>query len=382
MKGDMSSDAVESPVRFEGRSPRAVRVVTGATGFLGSHFVLASIRSGTPVCALARASSDAPASSRIIAAIAESSSAGPEVVQRELDSTGFQAVGADVLQPSCGADESDVQRLRASGPREFWHFAASLQYERAKEDAIWQTNVVGTRNALDLARRLGCESFHYVSTAYTAGRMGGAVPEELHSPDVAFNNHYERTKAIAEREVAGYARAHGMRHCILRPSIVIGPFATKGAGGSRTGLYGLVRELGRLRQPLRRMGRQARFRGEPSSTCNLIPVDWFIEDVLDLARNGVADGGVYHNTCERPLTVRELGDCIAEELDLPGFEIEPAPSWEPNALELLLEKRMEFYGAYLRDGKSFARARPLGRHLTKADLGAYIRQHTREGARR
>jgi nucleoside-diphosphate-sugar epimerase len=344
--------------------------------------VLESARSGAPTCALARAPSDAQAANRVIAAIAEGGAAAPDGVRRQLEAAGCLALGADVLQPVCGMGEPALRRLRAFGVREFWHFAASLQYENEKRDAIWQTNVIGTRNALELARRLGCESFYYVSTAYTAGRMSGAVPEQIHALDIGFNNCYEETKALAEREVARYARAHGMRHSILRPSIVVGPFATKGAGGSRTGLYGLVRELGRLRQPLRRLGRRARIRGEPTTSCNLMPVDWFVDDVLGLVGAGTVDGGVYHNTCERPLTVREVSECISEVLDLPGFEIDPAPSGEPSGLELLLEKRMAFYGAYLWSGKTFLRGRALGRHLSASDLAEYIREHARAGESR
>jgi hypothetical protein len=109
-----------------------------------------------------------------------------------------------------------------------------------------------------------------------------------------------------------------------------------------------------------------------------MPVDWFVDDVFDLVREGTVDGGVYHNTCERPLTVREVAECISEALDLPGFEIEPTVPAERSAVELLLEKRMAFYGAYLWNGKTFLRARPFGRHVTTAALGEYLREHARE----
>lgn len=70
-------------------------------------------------------------------------------------------------------------RLRSRGIHQFWHFAASLNFEEKSRKKIWSQNVEGTFDVLDLARRAGIPEFVYCSTACSAGRSVGMVDEEL-----------------------------------------------------------------------------------------------------------------------------------------------------------------------------------------------------------
>jgi nucleoside-diphosphate-sugar epimerase len=346
---------------------RAPRLVTGATGFVGSHFLLRWLVGGDTAVTLTRAGSPAAATERARQAlvVAAGSLATPPVVPAP------SAVMGDLGAPQCGISADAQARLRELGVRELWHFAASLQYEERHRRAIFETNVGGTRRALELAEALGCEWFVHVSTAYTAGRRQGPIPEELPRPAEGFNNCYEASKAEAEHTAAEWCEARGMKLAILRPSIVVGPYCSKSTGGSSTGIYGFARELGRARGPLRALGRPLRIPGEPGTPLNLVPIDWFIDDVEELVRGGVRSSLIAHHTLEESPTIHEIGEVVAELLALPGFLIEPAPT-APTALEQLLARRTAFYAPYLSGAKRFQRARPFARHLTREDVRDYF----------
>jgi nucleoside-diphosphate-sugar epimerase len=343
------------------------RVMTGATGFVGSHFLLRWLRQGEHVVALARADSQGAATERVARALhgAASSLAAPPSFPRA------QAMAADLEDAECGLSPSALRSLRSHGASELWHFAASLQYEDRQRAAIFQTNVEGTRRALSLARTLGCRWFVHVSTAYTAGRQRGTIPESLPARDVQFNNCYEESKAEAEHLVAEQCAAHGMRYAILRPSIVVGPYCSKSTGGSSTGLYGFAREILRARGPLGALARPLQIRGEPSTPLNLLPVDWFVEDVAELLREKVQGDGVYHHTLDRSPTIQQVGEVLAELLALPGFSIATSHSAD-SPLEQLLARRTAFYATYLCEGKSFQRRRAFERQLSLDDVREYL----------
>lgn len=345
----------------------APRLLTGATGFVGSHFLLRWLLEGERVVALARAGSASAATERVRQALAVaggSLAAAPRVPAP-------QAVCGDLSADLGGVSPEAQKRLRELGVRELWHFAASLQYEERHRDAIFETNVAGTRRALDLAQALGCEWFVHVSTAYTAGKRGGVITEQLPRRTDGFNNCYEASKADAEHLVAELCAARGMKLAILRPSIVVGPSCSKSTGGSSTGIYGFARELGRARAPLRALGRPLRLRGEPNTPLNLLPIDWFIDDVATLVKSGIAASTIVHHTLDSSPTIHEIGEVVAELLALPGFLIEPAAA-PSTPLEQLLARRTAFYAPYLSGAKHFERARPFGRRLTRDDLRAYF----------
>lgn len=344
------------------------RVMTGATGFVGSHFLLRWLSEGERVLSLVRAESSAAATGRVGAAlrVAADSLAAPPAVARA------RALAADLSKPGCGLSGEALAALQEYGASELWHFAASLQYEDRHRSAIFQANVDGTRRAVELAQSLGCAWFVHVSTAYTAGRQRGAIPERLHSRDAAFNNCYEASKAEAEHGVAALCATYGMRYLILRPSIVVGPYCSKSTGGSSTGLYGFAREMLRARGALGALGRPLCIVGEPDTPLNLLPIDWFVDDVSSLLRAGLRDSGVQHHTLDPSPTIRQVGELLAELLGVPGFSIAPTHAEAFTPLERVLARRTAFYATYLCEGKVFERARASARHLSPDDVREYL----------
>jgi len=96
------------------------------------------------------------------------------------------------------------------------HFAASaLVGESVVAPAIYyENNVIGTYNLLEVARQCGIELVVFSSTCATYG-----IPEHVPIRDDAPQqpiNPYGASKLMAERILADYDRAYGMRYATLR----------------------------------------------------------------------------------------------------------------------------------------------------------------------
>lgn len=261
-----------------------------------------------------------------------------------------QVLSGDVTQPACAVEPLDFE------VEQFWHCAASLNYENRHRAEIESTNVAGTRNALALAERLHTKTFNYVSTAYVAGKNAGLIREELHEA-VDTNNIYELSKREAERLVASTT---SMTTRILRPSIVIGHSRTR-AATAFSGFYGFVRGLiqfknivGRAQSGLLDRTR-LRMRVDPDLGINLVPVDSVVRQAV---RIGLSDAhaGIFHLTHPRPPKVGDVIRTIFRETGLnePEYVADrEGMSW----LDQQLNKRLDFYGSYIVGDKHFDRTR-------------------------
>jgi nucleoside-diphosphate-sugar epimerase len=162
-------------------------LVTGATGFVGSHLAEALRRHGHEVTALAR-------SSRKAAALA---SQGVRVVPGHLH------------------DAAALDRA-AAGQDTVYHVAGVVA---ARDEAEFlRANRDGTRNVLDAAERSGNPRFVLVSSLAAGGPAPPGAPltgRETPHPVTA----YGRSKLAAEELVRGSA----LRWSVIRPPIVYGP---------------------------------------------------------------------------------------------------------------------------------------------------------------
>lgn len=166
-------------------------LVTGASGFLGWHVAQALLRRGIPVRALVR---------------------NPHAVQ-DLDA---EPVQGDLR-------DADAVRRAAEGCELVFHVAADYRLWVRNPREMYETNVGGTRNVLEAARRAGARRIVYTSTVGCIGFVHGGLGDETTPVSIRdMTGHYKRSKWLAEQEALAAAR-QGL------PVIVVNPTAPVGA---------------------------------------------------------------------------------------------------------------------------------------------------------
>ncbi len=288
------------------RADRTGRIlVTGATGFLGSHIAVALLKAGHRVAVLARPSKTLSARDRM-ARLAEWFGLD------ESEAASFEVVEGDILDP--GRARAALAGAAWPGPvDEVIHCASSTAFAERKRAEVEAANVNGLRNILDFAAHGGCVFFHHVSTAYVAGRRTGLCREEW-VEEGPFTNVYEETKARGEILARDVCRREGIRLNVYRPTIVYGDsrtgrtlrfnalyFPVKAAVFLRDIYLADIRERGgrkaaELRIRLAEDGRLSmplRIEAGPDGGINLVPVDHCVRAFLAIFEDGL-DGGIYH----------------------------------------------------------------------------------------
>ena len=187
-------------------------LVTGATGFIGSHAAASLLRAGHEVRALVRSAEKA------------------------------RRVFADLSVPLpelCEGDMTDTVAVdRALVGREaVVHAAATVSLDAVDGPALRRDNPTGTRAVVGGAWQSGARSIVYVSSlsAIFDPRGPDATPA---APVVAGRNAYARSKAESERIVRGFAE-RGAPIAILYPGGVIGPH-DPGASESMRAVVGFL----------------------------------------------------------------------------------------------------------------------------------------------
>jgi len=170
-------------------------LVTGATGFLGSHVASELLARGESVRVLARPTSDL----------------------RALAGLAVERVTGDLRDPN-----SLVPALE--GVSCVYHVAADYRLWARHPQEIYESNVTGTRNLLEAARVAGVKRFIYTSTVATiAIPTHGALPNEQTQASLEqMIGAYKRSKFLAEREVLS-ALDRGVPVVIASPTTPVGP---------------------------------------------------------------------------------------------------------------------------------------------------------------
>lgn len=174
-------------------------LVTGATGFIGSHVAGALLRKGLQVRAVVRRGSDSEALSSL----------GAEVVAgdvRDYDSLFSALRDCDVL----------------------YHLAADYRLWVPDPATMYEINVRGTRNVMEAAFRRGTEKVVYTSTVGVLKAGVDGTPSNEDTP-VSFSDmvgDYKKSKFMAEREVCGFVEK-GLPVVIVNPSTPVGEMDVK-----------------------------------------------------------------------------------------------------------------------------------------------------------
>ncbi|WP_171447944.1 SDR family oxidoreductase [Corallococcus carmarthensis] len=220
----------------------------------------------------------------------------------------------DAVDMHLGLSGEEYQRL-CEQVTDIFHLAAVSQLGVPKETA-WRVNVDGTRNLLELAR--DCENlsrFNYFSTCYVSGDRVGVIAEDELDRGQSFRNAYEETKFQAERLVQRAAAT--LPVTIFRPSSVVGDSRTGEIDRFEGPYYlGILLVTSPLVVPLP-------LPGNGVAPLNVVPVDFVVEAVWRLSRDGRAKGRTFHLVDPNPMSARRVYELIAEKAHkrLPRFNL-------------------------------------------------------------
>lgn len=170
-------------------------LVTGGTGFVGSHLVRALLDAGHRVRVLRRQTSKTDA----------------------LEGLEYESAYGDLL-------DSEALRAACDGCDWVFHVAAVADYWRADQKRMFEINIEGSRRVTEAAHHAGVRRVVFTSSAAAMGiRKDGAPADEndaFNLPPHRFP--YGYSKAIAERVVLE-ALDRGQEVVIVNPVVVMGP---------------------------------------------------------------------------------------------------------------------------------------------------------------
>src|SRR5580658_3632177 len=173
-------------------------LVTGASGFLGSHVARQLVSRGENVRVLMR----------------------PSSTNRAVGDLSLEYVTGDLRDPA------SLDRAMA-GIQYVFHVAADYRLWARKSREIYDSNVGGTKNILAAAKRAGVDKFIYTSTVATIAVDRPQLPNE--STDAKLEEmigHYKRSKWMAEQEVL-CAATEGLPAVVAMPTTPVGPWDWK-----------------------------------------------------------------------------------------------------------------------------------------------------------
>jgi nucleoside-diphosphate-sugar epimerase len=173
-------------------------LVTGGTGFLGSYIIKHLVEKGYKVRAIRR-----------------EKAVLPFYIPKEIFEK-VEWVTGDIL---------DVVSLEEAmdGVDQVIHAAAVVSFLKADRKNMYQVNVEGTANVVNISIEKNVKRLVYISSVAALGRTahGGSVNEDRKWEDNKVNTHYAKSKYKAELEV-WRGSAEGLNTIILNPSTILG----------------------------------------------------------------------------------------------------------------------------------------------------------------
>jgi nucleoside-diphosphate-sugar epimerase len=165
-------------------------LVTGATGFVGSHLVDHLAAQGARVRALVRHSSDT----------------------RRLTRTGVPLVPGDLADP-------EALMVAVKGVDIVFHAAALLSTGHTAS-AVLETNLTGTENLLKACTLQSVGRFVFFSSGSVYGLSPATLIDE--QTPLAPTDAYGHSKALAEERVRHHGEVYSLVYSILRPCRIYG----------------------------------------------------------------------------------------------------------------------------------------------------------------
>ena len=300
--------------------------LTGITGLVGSAFVVALLREWQDyeIVCLARKTAVKSAQQRTEEIIRDECKFDgcPELADRILKSVKVIEGDVTTIDP-----EELAKNPLLAGTTIIFHCAADVNLGKDPTGRTYRINYNGTVNMVKLAQLLKVKEFHYVGTAYIAGKLVGTAFENM-PIDNGFNNPYEESKFKAEMLV----RNSGIPFTIYRPAIITGR-RSDGRIRKPLAFYRILEFLGKLKSHYCTKHKidhtgwanlQINFAAVPSEHVYFVPIDYVQEAITALFQQPV-NNQAYHITGESPLSTHQIENSICRVLRLDGTTVNGGP---------------------------------------------------------
>jgi dihydroflavonol-4-reductase len=179
------------------KRPRAATLITGGTGFLGSHLVRQLVENGT----------------KDIRVMATS-------IPDWLVDLGVETFEGSITR------EDDAKRA-VEGISEIYHLAGKVSRESKDAREMYQIHVEGTRLLCDAAKSAGVKTIVVASTSGTIAvtKDGDVVPDESYPAPLDLISRWPYYASKSYQEMAALERFNGkgLRLVIMNPSLLLGP---------------------------------------------------------------------------------------------------------------------------------------------------------------
>jgi NAD dependent epimerase/dehydratase len=277
-------------------------LVTGADGFIGSHLVEELVRRGAGVRAFCWYN--------------------PQGSLGWLDT-----VAAEVrtsIEPRLG-DIRDARFVEAAaeGVEIIFHLAAliAIPHSYVAPESFVDTNVRGTLNVLEAARRGGARRVVHTSTSEVYGTPATVPIRETHP--INAQSPYAATKVAADQLALSFCRSYGTPVVVLRPFNTYGPRQS-----TRAVLPAMLTQLLR--------GKREIELGRLDTRRDLTFVADTVEGFLGAGIIPDLEGDTIQLGTGRAVTVRELFDTACRALDVNATVRQDPRRMRPDASEVLV----------------------------------------------
>lgn len=260
-------------------------VVTGGSGFIGSHLVDRLMGQG-----------------HTVTVIDNLSGGDKNFIAHHLKNKRFRFVQIDLR---------DTAKLkRALNPKidVIFHLAANSDISRGVEDPTldFQQTIVATFSLLQAMKHHGLKTLVYTSGSGVYGDHGAKYLGETFGPLKPVSM-YGASKLGAEGLISAFAHLYEMRVCMLRPANIIGPRATHGV------VYDFVGRL--LQDPT-----QLRILGDGKQSKAYLHVADVVDALLLVYKKGKERVNIYNLSSNSFITVNEIAEATIKAMKLQGVK--------------------------------------------------------------
>lgn len=175
-------------------------LITGGAGFIGSHLC--------EKCAMDE--------NNLVLCLDNFMNGNLGNIRTLLNRKNFKLINGDIR-------DLDLLEKITPGVDVIFHLAAQIHVDRSivEPKMTYETNVFGTLNVLESARRYDVKKIIHTSTSEVYGSAQYVPMDEKHPLDA--QHPYGASKIAADRMCHAYIRTYGMNICIVRPFNTFGP---------------------------------------------------------------------------------------------------------------------------------------------------------------